>query len=170
MERRSTLIIGLLLVLLGVWFLLVQFVPSIREWAGDIFSWPLIIIGVGIFLLLMGLLTGTPDMAVPACIVGGIGGILAYQNASGDWESWSYLWTLIPGFIAVGVILTGLLRGDLKKPVREGFQLLVVSAILFLVFASFMGGPSILGEYWPLLLVLLGLWILVRPLLARWGG
>ena len=42
------------------------------------------------------LLTGQPGMLVPACIVGGIGGMLYWQNLTGDWASWSYSWSLIP--------------------------------------------------------------------------
>ena len=61
-------------------------------------SWPLIVVAVGAGLLVLGLLVGAPEMAIPAVIVGGIGGILYYQNLSGNWASWSYLWTLIPGF------------------------------------------------------------------------
>jgi len=39
--------------------------------------------------------------------------------------------------------------------------MMVVSAVLFLVFASFLGGLDILGSYGPaVLLILLGLWVL----------
>ncbi len=43
---------------------------------------------------------------MPSIIVGGIGGILAYQDYTGHWESWSYLWTLIPGFVGLGIGVT----------------------------------------------------------------
>ena len=48
-------------------------------------------------------------MFIPASIITGIGSVLYYQNATGDWASWSYLWTLIPGFVAFGLLLFGLL-------------------------------------------------------------
>jgi hypothetical protein len=108
-------------------------------------------------------------MAVPACIVAGIGGILYYQNATNDWGSWAYMWSLIPGFVGVGTILSGLLGEDTRNNLRHGFNLMVTSVILFLVFATIFGGLEILGpykEYWMAgLLGLLGAWFIVRGLL-----
>jgi len=155
----------LILVLLGVWFLAMQWVPGLRPW----FSWPWIVIGVGIFLLMIGLLTGVPEMAVPACIVGGIGGLLYWQNATGNWESWRYAWTLIPGFVGVGVFLSGLLGEKPRKSMREGINLILVSLALFVVFSAFTGSPNLLGDYWPALLILWGLYLLIRPLFRSRG-
>ncbi len=162
MERRnrSAIAVGLLLVVIGVVFLIAQFVPALYGWV----SWPLWIIGAGVLLLLLGLLTGSPDLAVPACIVGGVGAILYYQNATGDWGSWSYAWALIPGFVGIGIIVAALLGARRESP-REGLTLLIISAVLFLVFGSFLGAFN--WQYWPILLVALGVWILVQPLLRR---
>jgi hypothetical protein len=159
-RRRSGLAGGLILVLLGVWFLAVQLVPGLRAW----FSWPWIIIGIGVLMLLIGLLAGVPDMAVPACIVGGIGGILCWQNTTDNWESWGYAWALIPGFVGVGIVLSGLFGGKARQSLRDGGNLILISLILFIVFGALLGGPNLLGDYWPVLLILLGLWILIRPL------
>ena len=163
-QMRRNLLVGVVLVLLGVWFLAVQFVPGLGNWINIEWSWPLLIMAVGAFLLLFGLLVGAPGMAVPAVIVAGIGGILYYQNATGDWTSWSYLWTLIPGFVGVGVILAGLLGGDFRSSLTEGGGLIIISLILFFIFASIMGGWNLLGDYWPVLLILLGVWLLIRQL------
>lgn len=163
-QMRRNLVVGVVLVLLGVWFLAVQFVPGLGNWINIEWSWPLLIMAVGAFLLLFGLLVGAPGMAVPAVIVAGIGGILYYQNATGDWTSWSYLWTLIPGFVGVGVILAGLLGGDFRGSLTEGGGLIIISLILFFIFASIMGGWNLLGDYWPVLLILLGVWLLIRQL------
>ena len=163
-QMRRNLVVGVVLVLLGVWFLAVQFVPGLGGWINIEWSWPLLIMAVGAFLLLFGLLVGAPGMAVPAVIVAGIGGILYYQNATGDWTSWSYLWTLIPGFVGVGVILAGLLGGDFRGSLTEGGGLIIISLILFFIFASIVGGWNLLGDYWPVLLILLGVWLLIRQL------
>ncbi len=159
-RRRSSLAGGLVLILLGVLFLTVQLMPGLQLW----FSWPLIIVGVGVLLLILGLVTGAPGMAVPACIVGGIGGLLYWQNSTGNWESWAYAWTLIPGFVGVGIVLSGLLGGETRQSVRGGGGLILISLVLFTVFGSFLGGLNLLGPYWPVLLIVLGLWVLVRPL------
>jgi hypothetical protein len=165
--RRSNLAVGLILILIGAWFLAIQVFPNLRVWFNVRFSWPLIIIGVGVLLLLIGLLAGEPGMAVPACIVGGIGGLLYYQNLTGNWESWAYAWTLIPGFVGAGVILSGLLGNRPKRSLGSGLNLIVISLVLFLVFAAFLGGPNVFGPFWPLLIILLGLWLIVRPLFNR---
>ena len=162
-RRRSGLAGGLVLILLGAWFLIAQRVPGLQAW----FSWPWIIIGVGLLLLIVGLVTGVPGMAVPACIVGGIGGILYWQNATGNWESWAYAWTLIPGFVGLGVVLSGLFGGETRQSMRGGGSLILISLALFVVFGSFFGGLGILGPYWPVLLILFGLLLLARPLLGR---
>lgn len=51
-RRRSALAAGLALILLGMLLLVAQFVPGWQRWL----DWPLIIVGVGVFLLIFGLL------------------------------------------------------------------------------------------------------------------
>jgi hypothetical protein len=177
-KTRSNVAVGAVLILIGILFLVGQLVPGLWAWVGP-FSWPLIIVGVGVLLLVtctersrsIGLLVGEPGMAVPACIVGGIGGLLYWQNTTGNWASWAYAWTLIPGFVGIGVMLAGLL-GDkprqsdsLRQNLAGGAWLVLISVILFVIFASFLGGPAVLGQYWrywPVLLILLGLLLLGR--------
>lgn len=158
--RRSDLAGGLVFILIGAFLLAVQFVPSLQVWV----SWPLIIIGVGVLLLMIGLLTGVPAMAIPACIVGGIGGLLYWQHATGNWESWAYVWALIPGFNGVGIILSGLFSGKTRQSLGVGGWLILISLVLFVVFGSFFGQLGILATYWPALLIALGLLLLARPL------
>jgi hypothetical protein len=165
-RTRSTLALGLLLVLVGIVLLAFELVPALREWSAAVLDWPLIIIGVGAFLLIFGLLVGAPGMAVPASIVAGIGGILMWQNATDEWESWAYVWTLIPGFVGVGVALEALFSGKPKKAMSEGGWLILISLTLFLVFGSFFGGPVALGGYWPVLLIGLGVLFLFRSLFS----
>src|SRR5690606_32059320 len=112
-----------------------------------------------------GLLTGNPEMAVPACIVGGVGGILYWQNASENFGSWAYAWTLIPAFVGTGMILSGLLGGTARQKINEGIWMIVMGLTLFLVFGGLFGGLDVFGPYWPVLLILLGIMILVRTLL-----
>ncbi len=162
-NRKSSLAGGLLLVLLGLLFLAVQLFPGLNFWINATVSWPLFVIGAGLLLLLLGLLLGTPGLAVPAAIVGGIGCLLYWQNATGNWESWAYAWTLIPGFVGIGIILSGLLGSTPRQSYRAGLNMIIISLVGFVIFASFLGGWNILGPYWPVLIILLGIWVLVRP-------
>lgn len=164
-RTRSNLVWGALLILLGAWFLLVQLFPGLGLLFGPN-AWPLYIVGVGVVLLVIGALTGVPSMAIPAAIVGGIGGLLYWQNATDQWESWAYAWTLIPGFVGIGTILMGLLEGKWST-MSGGIWLVVLSLIFFAIFSSFFGGPSILGQYWPILLVLLGVLLLLQSFFRR---
>jgi hypothetical protein len=162
-QRRSNLALGVVLILLGGVFLATQLVPGL----GLVLSWPWIVIGVGAALLVIGLLVGAPDMAVPACIVGGIGGILYYQNTTGNWTSWAYMWALIPAFVGVGMLVAALLGARSRYAFREGIRTLVVGVVLFLVFGSIFGAFTWLGAFWPLLLVGAGLLILIEGLIKR---
>ncbi len=165
MERRrvSNLVGGLILILLGLLFLIPQFLPG---WAPRV-SWPWFVIGIGLLLLIIGLVTDTPGLAIPACIVGGIGGLLYWQELTGNWGSWTYTWTLIPGFVGVGIVLSGLLGGRSGRALREGGTLILISLVLFLVFGAAFGGLNVLGPYWPVLLIGLGILVLIRNLVRK---
>jgi len=169
-QNRTNLFLGVLLILIGAWLVVTKQVPAVQDWI-DNFTWPMWTIGAGVLVLLIGLITGAPGMAVPASIIAGIGGILYYQNATDDYSSWSYMWTLIPGFVGVGTILAGLLGENTRANLARGVNLLVTSAVLFLVFATFFGGLNILGEYGAaIILILLGLYVLARGFLRSGSG
>lgn len=169
-QMRSNLAGGLLLIILGAIFLVFQLFPGLRQLVALEVSWPLIIVGVGALMLIIGLVTGAPGMAVPAAVVGGVGTLLYWQNLTNTWESWAYVWTLIPGFAGIGMIVAGLLGDNSRRSIVEGFQMVLVSLVLFVIFASFLGGWNLLGPYWPVLIILFGLWVLVRPLLRERRG
>jgi hypothetical protein len=158
---RSQLALGIILILLGAWFLVDKSVPAFHSIFDKYTEWPInmLLIGAGIFIV--GLVLGHPSMAVPAAIVAGIGGIFYYQETTNSYDSWSYMWTLIPGFVGIGSILAGVLGDNTANNIRRGLNLIIISAVLFLVFSSFFGGWELLGDYGPAaLLILLGLWVL----------
>ncbi len=165
-RNRTNLFLGLLLVLIGVWLVVSRQVPALQHWLNQNFAWPMWVIGAGVLVLVIGLITGAPGMAIPATIIAGVGGILYYQDATNEYDSWSYMWTLFPGFVGVGSILAGLLGENTRQNLAHGLNLIVVSAALFLIFASFFGGLSILGPYGPaIILIVLGVYILIRGFL-----
>lgn len=170
MERRtrSSIAGGALLILLGLMFLVYQLMPAQFRWLQGQDTWPLIVVAVGVLLLIFGLVVNAPGMAIPASIVAGIGALLFWQNATHNWESWSYAWALIPGFVGIGVILNGLLGGDrLHDALEGGFWLILISLVLFAIFASLLGGMELFRPYMPVLLIVLGVILLVRSLLNR---
>jgi len=170
-RNRSTLFLGILLILIGIWLVVSRQVPDFQQWMNINFSWPVWTIGAGILIFIIGLLVGAPGMAIPASIVTGIGCILYYQNANDDYASWSYMWTLIPGFVGVGIILAGLLGENTRQNLSSGLNLIIISVVLFLIFGTLLGGLAILGPYGPaILLIALGVYILVRGFLRPKRG
>lgn len=166
-SQRSSLAIGVILVLVGIYFILANVVPQFNQWLNITYSWPTIILAVALGLLVLGLIVGAPDMAVPAVIVGGIGGILYYQNMTGNWGSWAYMWALIPGFSGIGMILAHLLGARDRYAIGSALDTIGTSLVLFVIFGAFFGAFRAFGDYWPLLLVGAGLLIGLRTLIRR---
>ncbi len=166
-SRRASVAFGVVLVLLGVWLFIIQWVPGLQAWFGLSATWPLIVVGIGVLFLVFALVAGIPGMAVPGSIIAGLGCLLYWQNATNNWESWAYAWTLFPGFVGIGVILMGLMGQDTRRSIAGGAWLVVISAVMFLVFASFFGGQNMLGPYWPVLLIGLGVLLLLQSLVRH---
>lgn len=165
-QRRKTTL-GVLLIIIGAWFLAVEFYEPLGNWADTFAEWPTWIIATGALILLFGFIGGVPDMAIPAAIISGVGGILLYQNATNEWGTWAYAWALIPGFVGVGIFISNLLKGNFKRALREGGGRAISSLFVFVVLGALfhpsVGGPQFLSElssFWPLLLILVGLRIL----------
>jgi hypothetical protein len=159
MEQRSSIVGGTILILAGLFFLVAQFFPGLLSWFDISQQWPLFIVGLGA-LFLLSALVGTPPLAIPGMVVGGTGLILLYQNSSGDWGSWSYIWALYPIFVGLGIMLMYALQGERRKGWEEGKPPLLVGAILLLVFWGVFRGLGWLGQFWPVLIILGGLWLL----------
>jgi hypothetical protein len=161
-------VLGVLLVLLGAWFLADRSLPAFHELVARYAEWPFTLMFIGAGLLVLGLILGAPGMAVPAAIVAGIGGLFYYFENIGSYSDW-FMWFLIPGFVGVGSIVAGLLGENTRHNLRNGLNSIVVSAVLVLVFSSVFGKWTILGQYGPaILLILLGLWVLGRGLFRSW--
>lgn len=161
-QRRGSIVVALILIVIGAWYFAAQFVPQVNAIAYGSNTWPYQIMGVGVLLALIALVAWVPGLFVPAAIVGGIGGLLYYQNMTGDWASWAYAWTLIPGFVGVGLILAGLFsrrRGEILGGLWNIFS----SLILFGIFGWAFGGFRLAGIAWPAALILIGLLLLFRP-------
>ena len=74
-QNRSNLFLGVLLILIGGWLVVTRQVPAVQAWLDANFTWPMWTISAGLLVLLIGLFTGAPGMAIPAAIIAGIGGI-----------------------------------------------------------------------------------------------
>jgi hypothetical protein len=161
MKRNSGIFGGVILILLGVLFLASEIYPDIFNF----WSWPFILIGLGILFLLWALITMNGGLAIPGMILSGLGGIFYYQEVTQDWESWAYVWALIPGFVGLGILLSGLIDKKFKQNLSGGVTLILISAILFFAFGTQFGLQPAITVYWPVLLIALGAVALIRALL-----
>lgn len=161
MHKKKSIIGGIILIAVGVFILLAQTIPGFAGLLDMSLHWPFIFVAIG-GLLLLSAFFGPAELAIPGTIMMGLGAIFYYQNISGNWASWAYVWALIPGFVGVGMLLSATLdkmQAD-KKP--EGKRLIKMSVVLFLIFGFFFNFASHIGQFWPVLLIAAGIWIVFK--------
>jgi len=157
MQRRNV-VGGVILIIIGALLLASQILPHLFFWL----SWPFIIIGVGALFIIAAAISGAGGLAIPGCIIGGIGFILFYQNFTGNWESWAYMWTLIPGFVGLGIALAGLLTPGRRRADNSGWFLMGISLVGFIVFGSAFGMNWMAAKFWPVILIVIGVIVLIN--------
>jgi hypothetical protein len=133
---------------------------ALRILVPPLFSWALIVVGLGAMLLLSAVLAGVAGLAIPGTILSVLGGMLYGQNATGLWESWSYLWPLVPGSVGLGLVLANALGMGGRAVRRTGWSLIGWHLVVAAVFGLFNAADGRLIRFWPLTLVLAGLMVL----------
>jgi hypothetical protein len=173
-SQRSTIVLGLALVILGGLAL------AGRALSIDLLGlgWPIFVLGPGIALFAAGVAVGGMvgrGLAIPGGIVSMVGVVLAFQSATGLWSTWAYAWALIaPGGVGLAFVLYGLLTGQ-PSLARNGVPILLTGLGLFIGFGLFFEGVLHLSGARlpfaePLLaggLVVLGILVLLVGLLGK---
>jgi hypothetical protein len=172
MERSGTnqaaTVGGVVLVGLGVVFLAQQ---GLGIDLGR-YGWPLFVILPGLAFLAAFALgpRSAAGLAVPGCVVTTVGLILAVQNTFNLWDTWAYVWALIPASVGLGLRLMGE-RLQQPKAVATGTRMLEGFLLAFIVFAVFFelildlshfGGGALRGTLGPAILILAGIYLLMR--------
>jgi len=170
-------VLGTILVLVGAgWFVLRELRIDPFEAIADA-GWPYFVIIPGVALLIASLVRTPPHgvgLAIAGSIVTTVGAVLFYQQATGHWESWAYAWALVgPGGAGLGMLVYGLIFGQ-RDLLAAGARLVAIAAAIFAVgywyfetiFASGRA-PLEFGEWWPVVVVGVGLFALVAGLLSR---
>jgi len=177
-RQRGRAIVGLLLILLGLFFL------ASEQFGSDLgqYGWPIFVIAPGVFLLVVGLAIpheGGLGAAIPGGLVTSVGLVLAFQYATDAYGSWAYMWALVaPGSVGATLTLYGLLhrRADLLD---AGLRTAAVGLALFigfgLVFENILGVDNLasnnpLRDAFPLLAVALGALIVLWNVLPHPSG
>jgi hypothetical protein len=161
MHKKKSIVGGIILITVGIFVLLAQTIPGFAGILDISLHWPFIFIAIG-GLLLISAFFGSAELAFPGSVMTGLGLIFYYQNISGNWASWAYVWALIPGFVGLGMYLTATLDSMHVDKKSEGKRLVLISGALFLVFGFFFNFSASIGRFWPVLLIAAGIWILFK--------
>lgn len=167
-ERNSgSLVWGALLVAFGLLALFGQIFRGADFWGN---FWPFIVIAFGA-MFFVGMFAGgksVSGLAIPGSIISTIGLILLYQNLSGNWETWSYAWSIIVIAVGLGIYIMGLYGGDAGQR-GSGWGVMKVGLILFIIFGGFFELIFSAGErfglrqiFFPVALILFGLYLLLK--------
>ncbi len=154
--HRSKLI-GALLVGVGAIVLLTQFFGGTAH-----YLWPFFIIVPGLVLVAVAMSAGdtVTRLAIPGTTIAGIGLILFFQNLFNYYQSWAYVWALIPAFVAFGMHLSTEPNpdGEAASPSHLMTWSLTVFVVLAAVFELFIfdGGVFAARIVLPLGLILIG--------------
>jgi hypothetical protein len=128
-RTSSTMALGIVLVVLGLFFLVIR----ILEVDLSRYGWPLYVIIPGLTLLAVGYASLGSGALIPGGIVTTAGLVLAYQSATEDWASWAYAWALVaPGGVGLGLFLQGLRNRDAGL-IKQGRNLMFVAALIFMI-------------------------------------
>ena len=162
---------GVVVVAIGLFFLLAQFVPDAGRW---------IVLVIGLIFLAAFLIKREYGFLIPGCIVSGVGvGIVLEGLVDDPWSGAVVLFSIAGGFLAIWVVSVlirsvdkGWPRGDAADAKDALWWPLIPGGILaiigFVVLAD--GLDSDLLRWWPLLVVGAGLIILLSSLTRRGGG
>ncbi len=168
-DERENLIGGAVLVALGVAFLAQQ----VFNFAGRGFPWPFFIIGPGLLLFAAMIAggRGAGGLAVPATIVTTIGLILLAQSTFDYFESWAYVWALLPTAGGVGTAIAGSWEGS-ERVRRGGVKAATGGLTMFLIFGGFFEllifrNGALLAHAWTLALIAVGAFLMLRALGER---
>src|SRR5512135_1408341 len=162
-EKRGSIVVGGILILIGAIFL---FVNVFRIDFGEI--WPIIffIIGAGFYLPVLLMPRDRRNLAgllIPGTILFGLGAIFFYNVLADNWGSWAYIWTLIPASVGLGLLLAARVGDWGGDTMKVGFWMFVISIGVCLVLAAFFGGGNA-GLIGAILLIVLGVFLLIQSI------
>lgn len=175
-RSRAELIAGVGLILIGTLFLLNIFFDVDF---GDVL-WPFFVLLPGVLIFGFSLSMrgeGGAGVAILGSLITTVGLLLLYQNTFDHFESWAYAWALVvPTSIGVGQVFYGSIKRfpDMvesgRRTIVVGVGIFAAGAFFFEVILGISGMLSGLADYaWPLLLIGLGVFVLIRNLRAGPG-
>jgi hypothetical protein len=141
---RGSLVGALALIVLGLVFLLLNFIPDV----GFEELWPVIFFVVALGFYLPAVIwpesrRGLAGLYIPGSLLLVMGIVFLYNTLSGDWNVWAFAWLLVPFSIGLGMSLAAWI-GNWSPPVGEvGIWIMVLNAVGFSLFGTLFGEPGI---------------------------
>jgi hypothetical protein len=162
---------GLVIVGIGVFFLLAQFIPDIGRW---------IPFFIGLVFLAAFIPKREYGFLIPGCIVSGVGvGVVLAGALEDPWPGAAMLFSIAGGFIAIWVVTVLIRRVDKSWPRNERGEVIEghwwplipggILALIGLVVLAEEGFEGDLLRWWPLLIIGAGVIVLVSALTRRGG-
>ena len=159
---RSSIILGVALIAIGVIFLAFAVVPGLSL----TFYWPVIFYVLAVAFAMPYFVwpearTGLAALFIPGSIFLSLGLIFTYTVTSNDWGAWAYAWLLIVAGVGLGLALASTLGSWGKVVLWVGIWMLGISTGLFGLFATLFGGP-LLKTLGSGLVILVGVLLMLR--------
>lgn len=173
--RRPPVVAGVVLVAIGLAAFVLENVGLDLGHAIGEGGWPFFVILPGLALLTAGFLLAPPrgiGFAVAGSVVTTVGLILL-QNVTNAWDSWAYVWALIPTTVGFGLLGYGAVYEE-HRVMRAGLRLAIIGSVLFVVGRWYLGAvlengqpPIVIGAGWPWLLVIGGALLAASAFVGR---
>jgi len=172
-RTAPAVVVGSLLIVVGIVVLAArQLGLDLGNAVGET-GWPVFVVVPGLILLAAAVVPQPPrgiGFAIAGSIVTVVGLLLWYQANSGNWESWAYLWALVPLAIGGALLGYGSLTGEAGM-VRAGAWVGGTAAIVLAIGAWYFearfagrGEPFAFGTIWPIAIIAIGVLIAARAL------
>ena len=150
MSRTIELFAGLTLLVIGVSILFGEWV---RSWIADLGVspelwawWPALLVALSLFFLLPALFGRQhrrlrAGMVIPGALLAGGGGALLYMSLTDRWGAWTYLWTVFPFSLGLGMYAAGWIA-DAPAFKWIGSGVAAGGVLAYLAFATAIGGEA----------------------------
>jgi len=149
-SRTIELFAGIVLLAIGAVILLGEW---IRSWFADLGVspelwawWPVAVVFLSLFFLVPAVIGGQhrrlrAGMVIPGAILAAIGGALLYTSLTDRWDAWSYLWSVFPFSLGLGMYAAGWIA-DAPAFKWIGSGVAGGGVVAYLAFATAFGGEA----------------------------
>jgi hypothetical protein len=149
-SRTIELFAGLILLAMGLLILAGGWIASWLDGLDvnpDLWAWwPAGLLVLSLFFLLPALFGGQhrrlrAGMVIPGMVLVAMGGALLYTSLTGRWGSWSYLWSVLPFSLGLGMYSAGWIA-DAPAFKWIGSGVAAGAVVAYLAFSTAFGGEA----------------------------